>query len=329
MNAYEQHFKTSMGVANRYKLFKYSAVTGELLEETPWCSNLIVNDGIDFMFGRGHGNPAVGAAVGTSSATPTAGDTGLVALLAKSSNLQESPATVFQTTTLPYYAKRWGRFRFNTGTVTGNLAEVGMYSHYASTLLVSRALIVDAAGNPTTLTLAADEFLDVVWEFYVVPLASKTGTFNMFIDGVSTAFSYEIRPIGMSPSGGWSNVGPQSGSVGMGIASYHPRASASQDYTQVFSGGDLVTPVTTLPTGTAYRNTTAATEGTHSNGTATNTARFNFGLAEANAPINVFKFNFDGVIFQMKLNNPVVKVATKTFYMDLTITVTNVAVPTN
>lgn len=98
--------------------------------------------------------------VGTNSTTVSYEDTNLGAQVASTSTIQSS--TYGAQGSAPYY--RWYRrtFRFAQGAAAGNLAEVGVRT--SSGVLFSRALIVDAAGNPTTLTILSDEYLDVTYE---------------------------------------------------------------------------------------------------------------------------------------------------------------------
>ena len=77
----------------------------------------------------------------------------------------------------PYY--RWAKvtWRFGQGVAAGNISEVGL--GWGNSNLWNRALIKDANGNPTTITVLSDEYLDVVSEIRDYPTLSSSGSFNL------------------------------------------------------------------------------------------------------------------------------------------------------
>lgn len=82
-----------------------------------------------------------------------------------------------------YIYRRVSR-RFLAGTVAGlNLAEVGMARTGTGGQIFSRALIKDGGGVATTITLAADEILDVLYELRMY-LPAQDITVAATIDGV-------------------------------------------------------------------------------------------------------------------------------------------------
>lgn len=151
-----------------------------------WFPNLITNAGLD-LYGNHSGVVFGGCAVGSGNTTPAFTDTNLVGQLAFSSTLQTS--TQGSDTGAGYHWKRF-TYRFAAGSATGNLAEVGMRVTSSGTLF-SRALILDGGGSPTTVTILADESLDVSYELRVYwPTADVTGSIT--ISGQS--YNYTIRP---------------------------------------------------------------------------------------------------------------------------------------
>ena len=147
--------------------------------------NLILDVGLNAL-----GTTSVVSAckVGTGVTPVAVSQTDLATPLAITSTLQSS--STGRNSTAPYYT--WGRrtFRFSQGTAAGNLTEVGVTYGDGSSLF-SRALIVDSEGNPTTLTILADEWLDVTYELRVYQdLADKTFNINLLgVDHVVT-----VRP---------------------------------------------------------------------------------------------------------------------------------------
>lgn len=81
----------------------------------------------------------------------------------------------------------WGRYKYSfpPGSATGNISEIGISNSATETdSLFSRALIKDALGNPITLTILADDYLDV---FYTVRLyTSPDVTSFSVVDGANT-----------------------------------------------------------------------------------------------------------------------------------------------
>ena len=143
-----------------YSFKAVNAFTGESrhLGDVADSPNMIVKAGLNAV--GGGATLIYQCCIGTNSTTVTFNDTGLGAQIAATTTIQSS--TYGAASSAPYY--RWYRktFRFAQGAAAGNLAEVGMKT--SSGTLFSRALIVDSAGIPTTLSILEDEYLDVTYE---------------------------------------------------------------------------------------------------------------------------------------------------------------------
>ena len=155
--------------------------------------NLILDVGLNAL-----GTTSVVSAckVGTGVTPVAVSQTDLATPLAITSTLQSS--STGRNSTAPYYT--WGRrtFRFNQGAAAGNLTEVGVTYGDGSSLF-SRALIVDSGGNPTTLTILADEWLDVTYELRIYQdLADKT--FNITLLGVDHVVTVRPANVTSNPS---------------------------------------------------------------------------------------------------------------------------------
>lgn len=134
-----------------------------------WFPNLILDAGLDRM--GANGDYLTWCQVGSGSAAPAATQTTLVARVAGTSTKQSD--TSANSGADPYFARRTVTFRFAAGVATGVLAEVGV--GWATTgSLYSRALILDALGNPTTITVLADESLDVTYELRMYAWTDET-----------------------------------------------------------------------------------------------------------------------------------------------------------
>lgn len=145
-----------------------------------WFDNLILDNGLNRI--PSSGGMLQVCSVGSGTAAPAAGQSQLSNLVASTSTIQQQ---VNGNELVSGYGWRRSTYRFPQGVATGNLSEVGVGS--SSTDLFSRALILDGSGNPTTVTVLADEFLDVTYELRLYwPTTDVTG--NITINGVSTAF---------------------------------------------------------------------------------------------------------------------------------------------
>ena len=144
-----------------------------------WFPNLILNAGLDRM--GANGDYLNWCQVGSGSTAPATTQTTLVARVAGTNAVQSNTAA--NSGSAPYFARRTIAFRFALGVATGVLAEVGV--GWATTgSLYSRALILDALGNPTTITVLADESLDVTYELRMYVWTAET-TGSIVLNGVT------------------------------------------------------------------------------------------------------------------------------------------------
>lgn len=173
----------SVGVAGYYKLEVLNP-DKTLKYATGWFPNLITNNGLDLL---GQEINLMGVvAVGSGNAAPAFSDSTLQTIVAATSNLVSQTSGV--QATAPYYGTGTHQWQFAQGAAAGNLAEVGVGA--SSTNLLSRALILDGLGNPTTITVLANEFLNVTYSLRMyVPTADVTG--SVVLLGVS--YNYTIR----------------------------------------------------------------------------------------------------------------------------------------
>ena len=148
-----KEFKT--GLAGLYKI-EAVRPDGERRLLLDWFDNLILDAGLNRL---GSGGAFDRCMVGTSSTPVTPSQTALGAQIASTTTIE---ASTNGTNLGGGYA--WARrtFRFPVGAATGNITEVGV--GWSSTDCFSRALTVDGGGTPVTITVLADEFLDVTYE---------------------------------------------------------------------------------------------------------------------------------------------------------------------
>lgn len=160
-------------------------------KDTGWFENLITNSGMDAIAAGGVLN---GATVGTGTTPESVTDVALVGYLARTSNYAPGGQAALSvgSNVAPYYQKAVATWRFPVGAATGNLSEVGIihtYTAAAAYPLWSRTLIRDSAGNPITITVLADEYLDVMYEARVYPQDVIGGG---TVDLMGNTYSYRV-----------------------------------------------------------------------------------------------------------------------------------------
>lgn len=159
---------------------------------TDWFDNLITNRGMNAIgeLASGSGSILVACQVGTGSATPTFADTTLSNRIATTTTVQSTNSSIVVGP--PRYGRRTIVFRFAQGAAAGNLTEVGIsYQTTANGLLYSRALIQDASGNPTVLTVLPTEFLDVEYETRLY-IPTGDSTFSILVGGTPTVVTGRV-----------------------------------------------------------------------------------------------------------------------------------------
>ena len=131
--------------------------------------------------------------IGTGTTTPTFSDVKLANYIAQSSSSGGvTPPSAINRTVLPYWAETSYLRTFNPGIGTGIITEVGLGNQFHFDRVLSRSLIKDANGNPTSITKLADDFLDVVYTLRS-DVPSEDIAFNVGING--TEVSGFMRPL--------------------------------------------------------------------------------------------------------------------------------------
>lgn len=153
---------------------------GSVRQDTGWFPNLILNEGLN---GLGKHPPFNACSVGSGSTPPLATNTALETLIGVTTQVTSGVNGYLDVP--PYYGFSRRFYRFQEGQATGNLSEVGV-GYTSANYLFSRALIVDGNGTPTTITVLADEVLDVAYELRLYPPLNDNN-FNLTIAGVTYA----------------------------------------------------------------------------------------------------------------------------------------------
>lgn len=189
-----------VGLSGHYKVGVIRA-SGQY-EQLADFDNLITDAGLDFIATNGVSAATVYCRAGAGSAVPAVGQTNLVSQLGSASASGTSSATNSGGTPV-WFTSLTRVYTFAIGAVVGNVAEIGTFSAETGGTMFSRALIKDAMGNPTTITILSDEQLVVTYEVRKYPPASDiTGTVSISIDGVPTNFDYTIRAANVATNSG-------------------------------------------------------------------------------------------------------------------------------
>lgn len=196
----------TMGVAGLYRLQTHKYKSGTLKYDTGWINNIITDVGLADWYtlvGLGSfdtwGSMCASSCVGTGNTAPAVTDTQLAAFRAyvgpKASGGGtgfagfDSTAYVAAAGSDPAYWRGVSSWQYGTGAASGNLTEVGVYpgnpgggavAPYYAGHLFSRALILDANGNPTSITVLSDEILTVTWQLrFYLDLTDHAFSFNL------------------------------------------------------------------------------------------------------------------------------------------------------
>lgn len=208
-------------IGAKFKLVARKA-SGDIARESEWFDNIVLDTGLSRM---SDGTWIDRCCVGTGNSTPLATQVQLDSFLASTAGRQ-SGKSILNTSTSPYYFGIEIIWRFGMGIAAGNLSEIGL--GWGNNNLWNRALIRDVNGNPTTITVLADEYLDVVSEIRVYPTENFSGAFNLLDKNGSIISNHTyigkpyLQTFAYSPSGtnyglNFNEVRVYSGAIGSSI----------------------------------------------------------------------------------------------------------------
>jgi hypothetical protein len=277
--------------------FKMEAVrrdgTRRLLAD--WFPNLITDVGLNRI---GTGSYLSACHVGTDNTAPSVLDTALGGFVAGSNTITASPAGA--QATAPYYGWKSITYRFTAAPIDWNLNEVGIATaktNGGSTIMFSRALILDDLGAPATVTVLTGEILDVTYQLRLYPMLDDV------LQTVTIPGSGDhdiITRAAVVTSGLW-------GSELGGVATIYTGVSN----TFSLRNGDIGA-ITSSPSGTtqsfnagnlAYGNNNLYRDGTRS-----------FGLSEGNLSggIRSLYWRTSIGVYQQQFDPPIMKTSAKT-----------------
>lgn len=305
--------------------------SGRVKSESEWSDNVVTNLGIRMLLGgatRAYSDIAVSirCSCGSGNSAPSVNDTVIQSFIAGSNNITSS-STTFNTSTAPFYAKHEWKFLFDIGDAEGNVSELCIVNDdtepTSSSPVFSRALVRDSAGNPTTITVLEDEYLEVTYELYIYPPAGElTGSFTQVIDGSPQVFTYSIKPSNMRVLG---PVGVSDGWATNGDGRIPTVFALSGSRSSVYSAGSILGPENSVPSGTDYRLTGIATSSVANYAEKYRDLTFIASISDANTEFDAIRFAANLCCYQMKISPSITKNNTKTYRLNVRITLDNTA----
>lgn len=189
---------------------------GVVVRETGFHKNLILDSWFTRILTPGNVEPTDGyseskCVVGSGTTAPNVTQTTLTSFMAAAVG-SNSDVSVGSNGIVSNYKEVWVQriFNFAEGGVVGNVAEVGTTINStlpnSGTTLLTRALVLDVNGNPTTIAVTAQEQLRVIHRLYTrlsnVPV---TGTLSLTTGGNTVNYDYDLRL--NDPSSTWARYG--------------------------------------------------------------------------------------------------------------------------
>ncbi len=223
--------------------------------------NLITNLGLNYFYTYGFNLSY--CYVGSGNTPPSFADADLNNFIGETWTNYAS-STVSNTSTPPYISTKNYFYEFPVGVATGNLSEIGMgWKNSGVRKLFSRALILDAQGLPTTITVLPTEILRVTYILKLyIPDTDVSGSLTLS-GNVGGTHTWTARAARVTESFSWT--------AGVGLTpwfTYRATVNDSPNPT-VFAYASSMGGVTSAPAGTGIAcnagegNTTAATWSVH------------------------------------------------------------------
>lgn len=163
--------------------------------------NLITNAGLDFI-----GVDTAYAAtrycrVSSNAHDPLITDNSLIGQVGTASDL--GSFVLSNSGGTPEWFQQMERvYTFPTGAVVGNISKLAVFSAASGGTMFSVALIKDSGGNPTTISLTAEDQLFITWVLRkYVSTTPMTGNVTIDFKGTPTVVAYEILPANLNQSG--------------------------------------------------------------------------------------------------------------------------------
>lgn len=189
-----------VGFAGEYRAV-VSSSDGEVIYDSGYQRNLILNQGLNFFGGTKGGSFNQGCVIGSGNTTPAITQTLLDNFVAGVDSGTDTTRDYSYVDKGDGLYRLWEqkKYRF-AGLVDKNISEVGLVSQYNTSskvyYLTTRALIKDSAGLPTTITVRNGEVLDIYYKIHkVIDVTDKDFVVNMSDgDGGLVPYNVKVRP---------------------------------------------------------------------------------------------------------------------------------------
>lgn len=303
--------KGTAGVAGKYRLRtgRRDADGNEITTyDSGWFDNIITDAGLNLMGGDGY---MQACQVGSGSTTPDVGDTALASFVAGTTDRETTVEAVQGSA--PYYASITLTYRFAEGDAAGNLSEVGIGTDVTGGTLFSRALITDGGGSPTSITVLADEFLDVTYQLQLVPPTTDS-TFNVTDSGpAGTVHAVTLRAANVTSS----NVSAGAWRAPVATGASNGAVELTANALEVTNGA--IGAITEKPAGSRDLSGTAvADDYVGSSLEATGTLTFDLSVGNLSGGIQSVVFQFIGAgTWQAEFDPVIPKTSTETLTIDV------------
>lgn len=297
-------------------------IAGTRREVLPWGPNIILDQGLDYYSSDGNTDMAADCVVGTSSQAESASDSGCIAPLAYAAQVYGTRPADAQATP-PFYGWQETKYRFVAGFGGGNvnINEISICQDGGDNLTnvnnnsTARALTKDGQGDPSTVPVLVDEYLDVFYRRRQYPgyvdAAGNPQDGSGTIDIGGTGYNYTIRPARVTDSawGGWANFE---------FAIVTGSWNSDFDRGQVFSSDAVMGPVTGTPTATEsdvfwYQHESGLSGYTNGQYYQSGWAQLPLDQGNMTGGIKGLTLNNSRGLYQVIFNNAIPKDATKIF----------------
>ena len=207
---------------------------GGIIKREVECKNVITDLGMNRL-GDTYGGAAQYIRVGTGTTAADPGDLQLVNQVA-ATNSRLGLTTTDNSGAPLYRSRATFTWQFAQGAVVGNIAEIGVGWAATGATLLTRSRILDISGLPTTISVLADEILEVAYSFDLYPtLADFTGSIT--ISG--TTYNYTGRAANIQ----YTDAGALFGTYGAGRTNFsigcYPAGCSLGPITGTISGAAL------------------------------------------------------------------------------------------
>lgn len=305
----------TISVAGEYRIVAHDA-DGNVTFDSGKQRNIILNNGINLLGEASSADMMSYCLIGSGNAAPEPNQSRLIDFVAANSVIEdgESQFNHDPTDTL-YKVGRAKKYTF-TGLDNVQISELGLASNFTddqSYELCTRALIKDASGNPTTLTVLSGGTLNVFYTLWAVfDTADVTGKINILDNGGNrTAYDYTLR---------LGNVGHVHylNSVGFGF-------NSSGTDVQHGAYSDDITDIATLPSAVVYNDSGELIQEPYMYGSGTTIVTWNIPVNVGAGDLRSFSLTTTRGIWQIRFgseldDSPITKTDTQALYIPIKIT---------